>query len=253
MRLALHQTRYDLLTFVRSREAVFFTVLLPVIFLLIFATVFGDDDVRANGHEINQTAYYVPNLMALAITSAALQSLVFAVVTQREEGILKRRRATPVAASALIAGRIATAIAVAYADVLVLGVIGRVAYGVGITAAAIVPILVTVGVGSAALCCVGYAVSTLIRTEESATPILQATILPLYFISGVFFPQDQVPDWLLSIADAFPIRHLSQALLQAYDPLAAGFALGHLAIVALWGVAGLVVAARRFKWVPQGR
>ena len=253
MRLVLHQTRYDLLTFVRNREAVFFTVLLPVIFLLIFATVLGDEDVVANGHTIKQTAYYVPNLMALAITSAALQSLVLAVVTQREQGILKRRRSTPVPASALIGGRVLTAVVTAYANAVVLGLIGKLAYDVDLPAEALPAIIVTIGVGSAALCCVGYAISTLIRAEESATPILQATVLPLYFISGVFFPEDQVPDWLLSIADFFPIRHLSQALLQAYDPLDAGFAWGHLGILLAWGAVGLALAARRFKWVPQGR
>jgi ABC-2 type transport system permease protein len=253
VRLALHQTRYDLLTFVRTREAVFFTVMLPVIFLVIFATVLGNGDVHVAGHRVSQTTYYVPQLMALAITSAALQSLVFAVVTQRELGMLKRRRATPVAPSALIAGRTATAVAVSYADVAVLWVIGRVFYGVSFPVSALPAILVTVGVGAAALCCVGYAVSTLIRSEESATPILQATILPLYFISGVFFPQDSVPGWLLGVADAFPIRHLAVALLRAYDPLQGGFAWGHLGIVVAWGAAGLLVAVARFKWVPQAR
>lgn len=253
MSLALHQTRYDLLAFVRNREAIFFSVLLPVIFLLIFATIFGDDDIRLGGRTVNQTAYYVPSLMALAITSAALQSLVFAVITQREAGILKRRRATPVPAAALIAGRSATAIAVSFADVVILAAVGRLAYGVGVPAGAILPILVTVAIGAAALCCVGYAVSTMIRSEDAATPILQAVLLPLYFISGIFVPDSSVPGWMLSVADVFPIRHLSLALLDAYDPADPRIALGHLGVVVAWGVVGLALAARRFKWVPQSR
>ncbi len=255
LQLYAHQTRYDLLSFARNREALFFTVLLPLIFLVIFATVFGNDTVHVGGHAIKQTAYYVPNLMALAITSAALQSLVFAVVTQREQGILKRRRATPVPAAALIAGRSLTAIAVSFANFVVLALVGWLAYGVDVPGRTLPAVLVTVAVGAASLCCVGYAFSTLVRTEESATPILQATILPLYFISGVFFPEDTVPRWLLGIADVFPIRHLAKALLDAYDPATkgSGFAPGHLAVLVAWGALGLLVAARRFKWVPQGR
>ena len=256
MSLLWHQTRYDLLAFRRTREAVFFTVLLPVIFLVIFATVLGDGDVQVGARKIPQTTYYVPQLMALAVTSAALQSLVFAVITQREQGILKRRRSTPVPPWALIGGRAITAVVVSYANFVVLALIGRLVYGVGIPGRTLPAVLVTVGVGAASLCCVGYAVTTFIRSEEAATPILQATILPLYFISGVFFPEDSIPDWLLSLADVFPIRHLGVALLQAYDPGGAagsGFAWGHLGVMVLWGAVGLAVAARRFTWVPQGR
>jgi ABC-2 type transport system permease protein len=253
--LVLHQTRYDLLSFARNREARFFTILLPLIFLVIFAAVFGNHTVTVNGHQIKQTTYYVPSLMALAITSAALQSLVIAVVSQRESGILKRRRATPVPASVLIAGRSLTAVVVVFANFVALAVLGRLAYGVDLPARTLPAVLVTVAVGGASLCCVGYALSTFIRSEDAATPVLQAIVLPLYFISGVFVPSDVVPSWLLSIAAIFPIRPLAQALLKAYDPATtgAGFAWGHLAVLAAWGVAGLIVAARRFRWTPQAR
>jgi ABC-2 type transport system permease protein len=255
VRLVLHQTRFDLLSFARNREARFFTIILPLIFLVIFAAVFGNDAVDVGGHEVKQTTYYVPNLMALAITSAALQSLVIAVVTQRESGILKRRRATPVPAWVLIAGRSLTAVAVVFGNFVVLALAGRLLYGVDLPGRTLPAVLVTVALGGAAMCCIGYAFSTFVKAEDSATPILQAVVLPLYFISGIFVPDDTVPSWLLSVADVFPIRHLGQALLTAYDPATtgSGFAFGHLAVVAAWGVVALAVAARRFKWTPQGR
>ena len=253
--LLLHQTRYDLLSFARNREARFFTIALPLIFLVIFAAVFGNHTVEVNGHEVKQTTYYVPNLMALAITSAALQSLVIAVVAQRERGILKRRRATPVPAWVLIVGRALTSVVIVFANFVALALVGRIFYGVDLPAGKLPAVLVTVAVGAAALCCVGYALSTFIKSEDAAAPTLQAIVLPLYFISGVFVPSDVVPDWLLSVADVFPIRHLALALLTAYDPTTtgAGFAWGDLAVIAAWGVGGLVVAARRFRWTPQGR
>jgi ABC-2 type transport system permease protein len=255
LRLVAHQTRYDLLAFTRNSEARFFTVVLPLIFLVIFATVFGNDNVEVGGHLIKQSTYYVPNLMALAIISAALQNLVINVVAQREAGILKRRRATPVPAWVLIGGRALTSVVIAYANFAVLAVVGRVGYGVEVPGRALPAMLVTVAVGAVAFACLGFAFASLVRSEDAAQPALQATVLPLYFISGVFFPEDTVPGWLLGIADAFPIRHLAKALLEAYDPATngAGFALGHLAIVGAWGAFGLLVAARRFRWTPQAR
>jgi ABC-2 type transport system permease protein len=255
MRLVLHQTRFDLLGFARNREARFFTIALPLIFLVIFAAVFGNDTVEVAGHEVEQTTYYVPNLMALAITSAAVQSLVIAVVTQRESGVLKRRRATPVPARVLIGGRALTSVAIVFGNFAALALVGLVLYGVDLPGRTLPAVLVTVAVGGASLCCVGYAFTTFVRSEDAASPVLQAVVLPLYFISGVFVPADTIPDWLLSVADLFPIRHLAQALLTAYDPVTSGsgFEPGHLAVVAAWGVLGLVVAARRFKWTPQAR
>jgi ABC-2 type transport system permease protein len=217
--------------------------------------VFGNDNVEVDGHLIRQSTYYVPNLMALAVISAALQSLVIAVVAQREGGILKRRRATPVPAWALIGGRALTSIVIAYANFAVLALVGRLAYGVEVPGRTLPAMLVAVAVGAASFACMGFAFASLVRSEDAAQPTLQATVLPLYFISGVFFPEDTVPGWLLGIADAFPIRHLAKALLTAYDPATtgSGFAWGHLAIVAAWGAFGLAVAARRFRWTPQAR
>ena len=114
--------------------------------------------------------------------------------------------------------------------------------------------LVTTAVGAAALCCCGYAISTFIKSVEAATPVLQAIVLPLYFISGFFIPSEAIPAWLLHIADVFPFRPLGLALLTAFDPATtgSGFKPGYLAVILARGVAGLVVASRRFSWSPKG-
>ena len=240
VRLLAHQTRFDLLAFSRNKEGRFFTIVLPVIFLLIFATVFGNDTTTVARREIKQTTYYVPNLIALGITGAAVTNLVIAVVTQREEGILKRRRSTPVPPWALIGGRALTAVAISYVTLAVLILVGRIAYGVAIPGQTMPAVLVTVGVAAMSLCCVGYALSTWISSVDAVTPIMQAIVLPLYFISGFFIPDDAIPGWLLDVAAFFPLRHLGQALLTAFDPATTGSALqsGHLAIMLAWGVAG---------------
>ena len=91
-----------------------------------------------------------------------------------------------------------------------------------------------------------------IRTEDSAQPIIQATVLPLYFISGVFIPRSQLSSTLRDIADVFPVSHLNSGLFKAFDPSTkgSGVAPHDLLILAIWAVAGLAVALWRFSWSP---
>jgi ABC-2 type transport system permease protein len=248
MTLAIHQLRYDLLVFWRNPQARFFTVLMPLIFLVIFGAVFGSGTIQVPGGEVDPKQYYVPGLGTLGIVSAAMVNLVITVTTQRDSGVLKRRRATPVPAWVLIAGRSASCVVIALATVAILVAVGIVAYGVDLPVSRVPALVLVVAVGSAAFCCLGFALAAVIRSADSAVPVVQAIVLPLYFISGVFVPADQIPGWLLGVADAFPIRHLAQAMVALFAP-AGKLELGHLAIVAAWGVAGLVIAVRRFRWV----
>ena len=124
--LALHQFRYDQKTFWRNPASIFFTVLLPLIFLVIFSTIFGNDEIEELGG-IKTTTYYVPAIITLAVVSATTQSLAIRLTVDRENGILKRVRGTPLPASVFIAGRIGNAIVVSVLGLLVVAAIGRIA------------------------------------------------------------------------------------------------------------------------------
>ena len=253
--LTAHQFRYDLLAFFRNGQARFFTLALPVAFLLIFATVFQSKTVPLPGGLIHTSVYYVPGIIALGVISAAVSNLAISVIAQRESGILKRRRATPVSASVLISSRALTATVVSLVMTGVLVAIGWVAYSARIPAGHVLALVVTVLVGAASFGCLGFALTSLIRSADSAQPIIAAVTLPLYFISGIFVASALLPHWLLQIAGFFPIRHFELALLAAYNPYSSGsgFAGLDLLIMAVWGAAGLLLAIRRFRWTPQSR
>jgi ABC-2 type transport system permease protein len=248
IRLVLHQTRYELLTFARNRQGRFFTVLLPVIFLVIFVSIFGNQLVGPA--HIKSSTYYVPGIAALAVLTASFSNLVIAITTQRELGVLKRRRATPAPASALIAGRALTALVVSLAVTAVVILIGVVVYGVHIASGALAGLALSVGVGSLALAPIAYAVSAAIGSADSAQPVTLALTLPLSFISGVYIPPASLPSTLHHIAQAFPVEHLVAAISRGFLPGSAGVAWGDLAILAAWGLAGLAVALTRFRWTP---
>jgi ABC-2 type transport system permease protein len=257
VRVAIHQFRYDLRAFLRNRQSQFFTLALPVLFLVIFASVFGGSGrtVKVAGGRIDTSVSYVPGIVALGIIAAAFINLVISVTAQREAGVLKRRRATPVPAAAVIAGRALTAVVTALGIAAVLLGVGWAAYGAHIPARTAPALALTVVVGAVSFCCLGYALASVIRDQDAAQPVTQAVMLPLYFISGVFVAVSTLPAWLLKIASVFPVRHLAAALLVAYNPHThgAGLAGTDLLIVAAWGVAGLLIALRRFSWLPLGR
>jgi ABC-2 type transport system permease protein len=255
-RLTGHQFRYDLLAFLRNRQAQFFTLALPILFLVIFASVLGGhgNSVKVAGGRIDTAVSYVPGIMALGVIAAAFTNLVISVTAQRESGVLKRRRATPVRASAIIGGRALTAGVTALAITAVLLAIGWLAYGATVPTRTAAALALTVVVGAVSFCCLGFALAAVIRDQDAAQPVTQAVLLPLYFISGVFVPTTNLPHWLVNVASAFPVHHLAAALLTAYNPHThgAGLAGTDLLVVAAWGTAGLGIALRRFSWNPLG-
>ncbi|MDE3025654.1 MAG: ABC transporter permease [Acidobacteriota bacterium] len=248
--MIVHQFRYDFLAFLRNPQSRFFTVALPIIFLVIFVGVFGNHRVGPN--LVKASTYYVPGISALAVIAGSFVNLVISVTAQRQSGVLKRRRATPVPAWVLIAGRTLTAIVVALAVMTILLLIGRFAYGVKLPTHTIPGVVVTAIVGAISFCCLGYALTTAIKNEDAAQPTVQAVILPLYFISGVFIPNVNLPTWLRDVAQVFPVQHLADGLHHAFDPAThgAGIVWSDIGVLVLWAAAGLAVALWRFTWTP---
>lgn len=246
--MVLHQARYELLGFLRNRQARFFTVLLPLLFLVIFVSIFGKDNA---GGGVKASTYYVPGLAAMAIIAASFVNLVISITTERETGVLKRRRATPVPAWVLIAGRTLMAMGVSLGVMAVVLTVGALAYGVQVPWSGVPAILVTAVLGSATFCVLGYALASVIGSADAAQPMTQAVMLPLYFISGVFVPNINLPGWLQNVARVFPVQHLADGLHSAFNPAQGGFVGSDIAVLLVWGVVGLAVAVRRFSWLPR--
>lgn len=248
--LALHQFRYDQKSFWRNPAAVFFTIALPLVFLFIFATIFGNDEITELG--VKTTTYYIPGILTLAIVSATLQSVAIRLTTDRENGILKRGRGTPMPSWVFFAGRVGNALVISVLMLVVVTAIGRLVYGVPIPWARLPAVLAALAVGAGSFCCLGVALSALIPSEDAAPAVTNIAVLPLYFLSGVFIPESEIPSGVLHFADLFPIRHLFQAFYTPYTTgSGSGFEWGHLAIVAAWGVIGLLLAVRFFRWTPR--
>jgi ABC-2 type transport system permease protein len=249
--LLLHQTRYEVISFMRNKQARFFTLFLPLALMVIFVGVFGSSTVGPD--HVKASTYYVPGLCALAVIATSFMNLVISVTAQREAGILKRRRATPVPASVLVVGRVLSAMAVSLVVVTVLIAVAHLAYGTPVPLQAVPTIALMAIVGSVTFGVLGYAVSSLIGSSDAAQPIVQAIMLPLYFISGVFVPSVELPSSLQNVATFFPVEHLADAFRHAFHPAVHGSwpAWTNFAVLAIWLAAGLIVALRRFRWAPS--
>jgi ABC-2 type transport system permease protein len=250
--LVRHQYRYDRRVFWRSPASVFFTVMLPLIFLFIFCEIFGNDTIEERGN-ISIATYYVPGIMTLAIVSATLVSLAISLVEARDSGRLKRVRSTPLPTWATVAGRVGNAIVISLLMTVIVTLIGYVVYDVEVPTSTAPALVVALLVGAASFSCLGFALTAVIPSEDAAPAITNVAVLPLYFLSGVFIPDTEIPDGVLDFSSVFPIRNFFEALFTAFDPATtgAGFEWGNLGIVALWGVGGLLLAMRFFRWAPR--
>jgi ABC-2 type transport system permease protein len=252
--LTARQVKYTNTAFWRNPQAAFFTFAFPLMFLVIFTALLGGGTITLdNGLELNQSTYYVAGMSAFAIVTACYTNLAISVTFQRDAGILKRMRGTPLPGYDYLAARVTHAILIAVILVSLCSAFGAAFYNASIpTGTQLMETIVVVLVGAGCFAALGLAITSVIPNAEAAPAVVNATILPLLFVSGVFIPVVNAPRWVDVLGRIFPVRHLVDAYLGAYygQPLF-DFSWRDVGVVALWGVAGLVFAARRFSWEPR--
>lgn len=254
--LAVREFKFDQKSFWRDPQTVFFTIGLPLLYLFIFATIFGGQKniMGLQQGAMKGTTFYVAGIIVIGVISAAFSHLASALVLERESGNLKRLRSTPLRTGVFIAGYVATALLMAILLAALVMVLGRVAYGVPIPGATMPAFVVTVLVAAASFSCLAFAFTIAVRQQRAAQAMITAVVLTLFFLSGNFFPVNNAPAALTTTASLFPVRHFNTALWTIFNPhtTGAGFQWTDIGVIALWGMAGLLIAIRYFRWKPTG-
>jgi ABC-2 type transport system permease protein len=247
--LALRQVRYENRSFWRNPAAAFFTFAFPLLFMVIFNVIFGGETQGT----VTASAFFTPTIIVFAVITATYTNIAMTVSMLRDSGVLKRIRGTPLPSWAYLFGRLAHAVLVALLLVAIVATFGAVAYHVAFPWERLPQLLLVLAVGAASFCALGLAVSALIPNADAAPAVVNATILPLLFISDVFIRIDNPPTWMDLLAGFFPVRHFSDAMLAVYTPQLAGGGLAwqDLAVMAAWGMAAIVFALRFFTWEPR--
>jgi ABC-2 type transport system permease protein len=251
--LLAHQTRYELLTARRNPRARFFTLLFPVILLVIFAGVFHGT-ATLDGEHVKLARFFTFGILSMAIVLACYGNLVVAIATLRQTGVLKRRRATPVPAAILIGGQAISAVVTVAIMTTIMLVIAKLLYGIGIAPGAIAATACTAVLGALAFAAIGYAVAGLVGSPDGAQPIVQLTTMPLWFLSGVLIQTDNLSGPLRTIGEIFPVEHLAAGLHSAsvHASFSSAISITDLLVLAAWGIGAAAFAAWRFSWLPAG-
>lgn len=251
--LALRQLRYENRAFWRNPAAAFFTFAFPLMFLVIFNLLFGNEKIELLGRSTTTSTFYVPAIAAFSVITACYTNIAISLSFSRDEGVLKRKLGTPLPAAAYLAARVTLCIALALLLVVITTAAGALFYGVAIDLAKVPAILLTLVVGAAAFCSLGFAITAFIPNADASPAVVNGTILPLLFISDVFIQPGAPPEWVARVAGFFPVKHLSHAMLEAFNPFSEGSGISgsDLLIVAAWGVAGAAIALRFFSFEPR--
>jgi ABC-2 type transport system permease protein len=249
MTLWLHEFRVEQLLFWRNREAAFFTFLLPVIFFLIFGSVYGNDFIKSEG--VKASHFLEAGMIGYGVAATCFAGLGISLVVRRESGVLKRIRATPLPPATYILGVLGSTFVVFLIEAALIIFIGRTLFSVPVPSA-FFSLLVVLALGALAFAAMGLGITGFVRSAEGSSAVINAVYLPMAIISGTFFTPDNYPGFLKGIATVLPLTH--------YTELTRDVMLrnehfwrdaGSIAVVLAWGVAGAVVALRRFRWQPR--
>ena len=255
--LAARESNNVLRAIWRNRTGAFFTILLPVMFLVFFGAINRDATVQLGpqGPQVSFTTFFTPGMLGMAIMAGTFVSLVIGLTIMRDDGQLKRLRGTPLPPWAFFGGQVVARLAlIAIEAVLVLG-LGRLLYHVSLppSPAAWASFTLAVLLGTATFTAVGVAYTRLVANADSAPALANAVYLPLLFLSGAWFPITGLPHWLASLADAFPLAPLldgmRQALVLGHGP---GAIWPDLRTLLAWLAVGLLVSLRTFRWERAG-
>ena len=270
--LAVRQVRYTNKAFWRNPASAFFTFAFPLMFLVIFTALLGSGEVEfakvpVPGHGLvplvlDQATYFVAAMAAFGVISATYTNIAITVAFQRDQGILKRLRGTPLPSWSYLFARVVHSMIVAAILVGITLVFGALFYSTDLpTGGPLLEFLATLVVGSLSFAALALALTAAIPNADAAPPIVNATILPLLFLSGIFIPlTNDAPAWITTVGNIFPVKHFADAMRAGYlgnvtlsgtDIRAFPFDWSDLVVIAAWGVLGLVLATRFFSWEPR--
>ena len=247
MKLFLHELRTEQMLFWRNREAAFFTFFLPVIFFLVFGSIYGNDTISG----IRGAAFLEAGMIGYGVASTAFAGLAITMVIRRESGVLKRIRSTPLPPATYLVAVLASTFLVFVIEAALIVVIGRALFHVGLPHGpwSLLAVLV---LGAASFAALGLGLTSVVHSAEGSSAVVNAVYLPMSIISGTFFSPQHYPSFLKAIADVLPLTYftkLTRSVMIEHHHIWSES--GSLAVVLGWGVIGLIAAVRGFRWQPR--
>jgi ABC-2 type transport system permease protein len=246
MRLFFHELRGQLRLYTRSRELAFFTFLLPLIMFVLLGSTYGDDTINGD----RGADFLEAGMLGYGLVSTAFAGLAIFVVIRRENGVLKRVRATPLSAATYLAAVLSATLLAFALNAVCMIAIGRALFDVALPERWL-SLVLTLLLGALAFAALGLGMTVIVRSAEGASATVNAVYLPMSFISGSFFSPHSFPQFLRAIADVLPLTYFIDL---TRDVMLHGHQIwdnwGDVGVVLAWGLVGAVAALWRFHWEP---
>jgi ABC-2 type transport system permease protein len=263
LRVGVARIGYELKTYVRTPDSMFFNFSFPLMMLLVFSVAFSAQNfgIPQLGIEVSSAQYYLPAMVAMGIFISGAQNLGIDIATERNDGTLKRLVGSPIAPVSYFIGKFGQVFITGFAQLVILLVVGGVMLGAGLPTEPFkwltLSWIFVLGIVSSAV--LGITMSAIPRSAKSATSVIVPPLLILQFISGVYLQFSQLPEWLQNIASLFPLKWIAQGMRYVFLPdayeggeIGATWNLSGVAIVlALWFVVGTIGAALTFRWTKR--
>jgi ABC-2 type transport system permease protein len=248
LRLFAHELRAQQRIFWRSREAAFFTFLLPIIFLVLLGSIYGSRDTIGGVHA---GTYLLAGLLGYGIVSTAFAGLAIQLVVRRESGVLKRVRGTPLPPRTYLAAVICSTLVVIALEAVIQLAIGYYLIDADMPQSP-GTFAVTILLGTITFAALGLALTGIVKSADGSSAIVNAIYLPMVFISGVFWSTESMPAFLRAVADVLPLTYLLELMRRVFlEEDALSSSATAIAVLAVWGAAGVVLALRMFRWEPR--
>ncbi len=256
VQLGLLRARLEIIGLLRSKDAVIFSLALPVMLLVLFGSIFSD---TLEGTSVTVGQWFTPGIIAASVLSAGFVNLATSMAMERHDGTLRRLALTPLPISAYLIGKVFLTFALAAGMTLVLLVVGVVAFGVDLPSDA-GDWRRSVGCScwaSRPRRCSGSRWRRSPRSAKSAAVVFTPPFLFLQFISGVFIEFGTLPPWMRTFAGLFPLRWLAAGMRSVFLPGefegvgepggSYDLEVGAMVLIS-WVVVGFVVAVRTFRF-----
>jgi ABC-2 type transport system permease protein len=249
---------YENRTFFRRTQAWAFTMLFPIVFLLLFGFIFTG---KVEGTNVTYAQLLFAGIIGSSIMSTGFVGLAIGIAVERDQGTLKRLGGLPLPRSAYFLGKVGHVILVTLVEMVILAAMGVVLFDVSVptSPSRLLTLLWVFVLGITAASLTGITVGGLIASGKSAPAVVNLPFVVLQLVSGVFIPFNQLPSWLSTASGVFPLRWIVQGMRSAFLPdqfkyveVAHNWQHGLTALIlGAWCLAGFRLCLRTFNWLKK--
>ena len=232
--------------FLREPIGAFFTLVFPLMMLLLFGSIYGNTPNAMFGGQ-GTIDISVPAYTAMIIGTSGLLSISITIAAQREQGILRRLRTTPINPFIILAAQVIVVFLMTCLGMLLLIVAGKLVYHLRFEGNAL-SVLAGFTLSSLSFFAIGFVLAGLMPTARTAQVIGMVLLYPMLFLSGAGFPRELLPEAIKKISTFLPLTYVVNLLrgLWIGDPwnkhwLDVGVLAGMLLL-------GIIISVKTFRW-----